>query len=146
MTVVICLTFVDTVLALLCPKKNNNPAQNVHQQIVKAANSRLCSNKLFFLLLSNGSPNKCNMIDTNTTANAMKACKSTEKKTKKKEEKIQGVSILSHITIIQMFNLPTPIKVPNVPIATIDILRSAITPSHHSLPSRYPMYNKPYLV
>ena len=95
MTVVICFTFVDTVLALVCPKKNSNPAQNVHQQIVKAANSRLCSSKLFFLLLSNGSPNKCNMIDTNTTANAMKACKSTEKKKNKNKEKIQGVSILS---------------------------------------------------
>ena len=86
MTVVICLTFVDIVLALVCPKKKSNPAQNVHQQIVKAANSRLCSSKLFFLLLSNGSPNKCNTIDTNTTANAMKACKSTEKKTKKKRK------------------------------------------------------------
>ena len=95
MTVVICLTFVDIVLALVCPKKNSNPAQNVHQQIVKAANSRLCSSKLFFLLLSNGSPNKCNIIDTNTTANAMKACKSTEKKTKKKKKKFK-VSVFYH--------------------------------------------------
>jgi len=66
-------TKIDTLPGFSLPRKNNKPPQKVKKQTVNATNSKSCNRLELGLFTSKGFPDKCRMMEMNTTAKAMKA-------------------------------------------------------------------------